>query len=184
MTSIGGVGTLRQNPQLASIFRSKKGGSAIDNKQLWLIWMTEACDKEAAKHANSNLYFITEMNFVKQCKYCKQCKQCKQIIARCYLHLWRYFFRFVCHLHQTRPGLCQMSTHSPIVVHHLLDVVIKATTSLLHVVSHLRPTWSEGKQILVTSIARCKIWWEHCARGKFYVWYLIDIFSQNFTPEP
>ena len=48
MTSIVGVGTLRQNPQLASIFRSKKGGSAIDNKQLWPIWMTEARDKEAA----------------------------------------------------------------------------------------------------------------------------------------
>ena len=28
----------------------------------------------------------------KQCKEYKQCKQCKQCLARCYLHLWWYFF--------------------------------------------------------------------------------------------
>ena len=89
MTSIVGVGTLRQNPQLASIFRSKKGGSAIDNKQLWPIWMTEACDKEAA---NMQAIFTssqtwTMSNSVNSVNSANS--ECKQIIVRCYLHLWQ-----------------------------------------------------------------------------------------------
>ena len=183
MTSIVGVGTLRQNPQLASIFRSKKGGSAIDNKQLWPIWMTEACDKEAA---NMQAIFTSSQtwtlsNNVKSVNSANS--ESKQIIVRCYLHLWRNFFTLSLASDIKARPLSDVD-HSPVVVHHLLDVVIKATTSLLHIVSHLRHTWWEGKQILVTSIARCKIWWEHCARGKFHIWYSIDIFSRNFRPKP
>ena len=121
MTSIVGVGTLRQNPQLASIFRSKKGGSAIDNKQLWPIWMTEACDKEAA---NMQAIFTSSQtwtlsNSVKSIKSANS--ECKQIIVRCYLHLWRYHFTLV--LQQTRRGLCQMSTT------HLLLFIISSMLS-------------------------------------------------------
>ena len=63
---------------------SKLGGG---NLTLWNIFWFGNMDKIQKKKT-----FFRE-TFPNQCKQCKQWKQRKQFIARCYLHLWRNFFK-------------------------------------------------------------------------------------------